>query len=474
MMNVLSNKPLNYNAMRRLVLVVSIAFGLGACAHQRHTDNANDYLQEGRYELAVRDFQQALKLKPNNADNLQRLKIAQAELDRWLASVRAGAKQAYQNQQQGKALLLYGKIVQLDSDSESLWRYQQLIDQLTRQHAMKVSLQYDSMLLGANFAENLQGIQVLPGRSEMNIAFKLSNYQSSRNYVESAQSQEYLAGIETLVNPDYLHTQDHIRDNRYQLKKSKKSSKRYHAKKRSLNANIDRVQQTIGRRTRALANADPETAEYDRLERALAKALQSKAELESKREKIQLSLDKYQQRYHHAEHELEEAYERLAYLPPTVEQEVFATYAYTLGTLNQSMSVDLLIEEPGRRHTQTALFTRRDSEHSAHPTIGLSAKDAIELSAPQMRAEADRSAAALGRIYLQELREEHRHKLAQKRQRETHPREKLELGVAYLLAGDQSQDAGLESELQQHLYREYGAAGEFPIHHLLNLYKPGQ
>ena len=474
MMKVSSNKPLSYIALRRLVLIVGIAFGLGACAHQRHTDNANDYLQEGRYELAVRDFQQALKLKPNNDDNRQRLKIAQAELDRWLAGVRAGANQAYQNQQQGKALLLYGKIVQLDSDSESLWRYQQLTDQLTRQHAMKVSLQYDSMLLGANFAEDLQGIQVQPGRSELNIAFKLSNYQSSRKYVESAQTQEYLAGIETLVNPDYLYTQDHIRDNRHQLKKAKKETKRYQSRKRSLNADIDGVQNTIAQRTSALANKDPETEEYAQLERALAKALQSKASLVSKRDENQRSLDKYQKRFHRAEHKLEDAYERLAYLPPTVEQEVFETYAYTLGTLKQSMSVDLRIEEPSRRHTQTALFTRSDSEHSAHPIIGLAAKDALELSDSQMRAEADESAAALGRIYLQQLREEHRYKLAQKRRQETHPAEQLELGVAYLLAGDQSQDTGLESELRQHLYREYGVAGEFPIHHLLNLYKPGQ
>jgi len=474
MINVPSKVRWNTVTLPRIALILSIVLGLGGCAHQRHTDSAKDYLQEGRYELAVDDFKRALKLKPNNTDNQQGLKMAQAGLDRWLLDVRSVAALAYKNQQLGKALLLYSKLVQLDSDSESLWRYQQLIDQLTQQHAMKLSLQYDSMLLGANFGEDIQGLDVQRGQAASHIAFKLNNYQSSRSYVESSQTQEYLAGIETLVNPDYFHTQDRIRDNRHQVKKSRREAKRYKSRKRALNADIDRMQQTITQRASVLENRDPATAEYTRLERALAEARKSKASLVAKREENQRSLDKYEKRFHHAEHDLEEAYERLAYLPPTVEQEVFDTYAYTLGTLSQTMSVDLLIQEPGRRHTQTALFTRSDSEHGAHPTIGLAAKDALELSGQNMRAEADKSAAALGRIYLQELRDEHRRKLAQKRQRESHPGERLELGVGYLLAGDQSRDSQLESELQQHLFREFGVAGEFPIHHLLNLYRTGK
>jgi len=474
MMNAPSKVRWNNITLPRIALIVSIALGLGGCAHQRHTDSAKDFLQEGRFELAVEDFRRALKLKPNNADNLQGLKIAEAGLARWLLDLRSSASLAYQNQQLGKALLLYGKLVQLDSDSESLWRYQQLTDQLTRQHALKLSLQYDSMLLGANFGENIQGVDVQRGQDTNHISFKLNNYQSSRNYVESSETQEYLAGIETLVNPDYLHTQDRIRDNRHQVKKSRREAKRYKSRKRSLNADIDRVQQTINQRVSALADKDPATAEYARLERSLAEARKSKAKLVAKREENQRSLNKYEKRFHHAEHDLEEAYERLAYLPPTVEQEVFDTYAYTLGTLSQMMSVDLLIQESGRRHTQTALFTRSDSEHGAHPIIGLAAKDAIELSSKHMRAEADKSASSLGRIYLEELRDEHRRSLAQRRQTESHPGERLELGVAYLLAGDQSRDSQLESELKQHLFREFGLAGEFPIHHLLNLYRTGK
>jgi len=461
-------------AISRLALIVSIALGLGACAHQRHTDKANDYLQEGRYELAVNDFQQALQLKPNNRDNRQRLEIAQTELGRWLLKVRSSADAAYQNQQFGKALLLYGKIADLEGDSESLGRYQKLIDQLTRRYSMKLSVQYDSMLLGRNFAEDIQGIDLQQSQPAMHIAFKLSNYQNSRSYVESAQRQEYFAGIETLVNPNYLHTQDRIRDNRHQVKKLRKKTKRYKSRKHSLNADIDRIQQTIDQRSAALADQAPETETYARLERSLAKARQSKSSLVAKHDENQRSLKKYQKRLHHAKHDLEDAYERLAYIPPTVEQEVFETYDYTLGTLTQTMSVDLLIQEPGRRHTLTAQYTHSDSEHSAHPTIGLDAKDAFELSAPQLRAEAEKSAAALGRIYLQELREAHRAQLAQKRRKESHPGERLELGVAYLLAGDQSRDTELESEVRQYLFREFGVAGEFPIHHLLNLYNPAK
>jgi len=496
------NKLLSYRSIGRLVLIVSFASTLAACAHQRHTGQANDYLQQGRYELAVREYQQALKLKSSNIDNRQRMKIAQAELDRWLAKVRAGADQAYDHQQLAKALLLYGKIVQLQSDPQSLGRYQQLLDQLTlllygkivqlqsdpqslgryqqlldqltRQHALKVNLHYDPLLMGVNFADNLQGIDIQAGQNAVDIVIALTDYQSTNDYLESVQSQEYLSGIETLVNPNYLYTQNRIGENRVQVKKLRKKLKRYQSRKRSLNAAIERVQLTITQHTSALASENLQPDKYARLERALGKALQSKVGFVAKREENQRALDKYQRRYHHAEHDLNEAYERLADLPPTVDQEVFDVYSYMLGTLRQSMSVDVLIEQQGRRHIQTAMFSRSDSEHSGHPAIGLSDKDAIELSSRQMRAEANKSAATLARIYLQEQRDAHRHILALKRQRETHPAEQLELAVGYLLAGDQSRDATLESEVRLYLSREYGVAGEFPVHHLLNLYKPAQ
>jgi len=468
------NKLLSYRLIGRLVLIVSFASTLAACAHQRHTGQANDYLQQGRYELAVREYQQALKLKSSNIDNRQRMKIAQAELDRWLAKVRAGADQAYDHQQLAKALLLYGKIVQLQSDPQSLGRYQQLLDQLTRQHALKVNLHYDPLLMGVNFADNLQGIDIQAGQNAVDIVIALTDYQSTNDYLESVQSQEYLSGIETLVNPNYLYTQNRIGENRVQVKKLRKKLKRYQSRKRSLNAAIERVQLTITQHTSALASENLQPDKYARLERALGKALQSKVGFVAKREENQRALDKYQRRYHHAEHDLNEAYERLADLPPTVDQEVFDVYSYMLGTLRQSMSVDVLIEQQGRRHIQTAMFSRSDSEHSGHPAIGLSDKDAIELSSRQMRAEANKSAATLARIYLQEQRDAHRHILALKRQRETHPAEQLELAVGYLLAGDQSRDATLESEVRLYLSREYGVAGEFPVHHLLNLYKPAQ
>jgi len=468
------NKLLSYRLIGRLVLIVSFASTLAACAHQRHTGQANDYLQQGRYELAVREYQQALKLKSSNIDNRQRMKIAQAELDRWLAKVRAGADQAYDHQQLAKALLLYGKIVQLQSDPQSLGRYQQLLDQLTRQHALKVNLHYDPLLMGVNFADNLQGIDIQAGQNAVDIVIALTDYQSTNDYLESVQSQEYLSGIETLVNPNYLYTQNRIGENRVQVKKLRKKLKRHQSRKRSLNAAIERVQLTITQHTSALASENLQPDKYARLERALGKALQSKVGFVAKREENQRALDKYQRRYHHAEHDLNEAYERLADLPPTVDQEVFDVYSYMLGTLRQSMSVDVLIEQQGRRHIQTAMFSRSDSEHSGHPAIGLSDKDAIELSSRQMRAEANKSAATLARIYLQEQRDAHRHILALKRQRETHPAEQLELAVGYLLAGDQSRDATLESEVRLYLSREYGVAGEFPVHHLLNLYKPAQ
>jgi len=468
------NKLLSYRSIGRLVLIVSFASTLAACAHQRHTGQANDYLQQGRYELAVREYQQALKLKSSNIDNRQRMKIAQAELDRWLAKVRVGADQAYDHQQLAKALLLYGKIVQLQSDPQSLGRYQQLLDQLTRQHALKVNLHYDPLLMGVNFADNLQGIDIQAGQNAVDIVIALTDYQSTNDYLESVQSQEYLSGIETLVNPNYLYTQNRIGENRVQVKKLRKKLKRYQSRKRSLNAAIERVQLTITQHTSALASENLQPDKYARLERALGKALQSKVGFVAKREENQRALDKYQRRYHHAEHDLNEAYERLADLPPTVDQEVFDVYSYMLGTLRQSMSVDVLIEQQGRRHIQTAMFSRSDSEHSGHPAIGLSDKDAIELSSRQMRAEANKSAATLARIYLQEQRDAHRHILALKRQRETHPAEQLELAVGYLLAGDQSRDATLESEVRLYLSREYGVAGEFPVHHLLNLYKPAQ
>ncbi len=456
---------------RILILLSAIVF-LSGCAHQRLSDSANTNLQQGRYELALEDYNQALALKPNNRQNLEGQRQARQNLDLWLDTVHRAADRAYGNQEKGKALLLYAKIVQLRKVPQAIERYQSLLEDITQAQQLPLNASGNPQTFGPHFASSIPGLklqsQSYAGES---YAFSVANYQSKTLLDEELVSQRYLVGVETLANPDFLYRQDAIHEGKSSLRALKHDLKGLQHRQKKLKKSHDSIQSRIQQLETSIASLTPGTKPYQRVSASIEREKNNRKKLNRKIAETAERIEHNRHERHRYSKALDHDYEALSFLPPTIEQDVFADYEYTVAYLTQTMNVDLLVRSRGKTEEIKVVYSHTDSDHEAHPTINLAAKEAFSETQEQMRAGADREALKSAENYLRDKVSEHRHQIKVAASNASNPARRLESWIAYLLAGDQSQDPQVERDIRQHLELELGHAGELSIAQLLSLYR---
>lgn len=459
------------NILSKITLLLVIAITLSGCAHQRFTKNANNHLQQGHYELAIQEFEKALNLKPDNQENQANYQMAREYMDIWLDSVKRAADKAYANNEPGKAMLLYGKLAEMRKDSESLERYQSLSTMLIQQHQLRVSLEFDPMVFGGDFARDIPGLEDVPaGPYDNTVSLQLENYQSKITHEDKVFSRDHLSGTETVTNPEYLNIQDVIHHQRAQVQQAQDEYQRYRKRYRKLEQRRDRAQKAVHQTAKELDELEEGTEAFDITKKALEDKRGNLAELAGKLAKSAPKLNRYDRRYHRAEKELTGLYEQLSLVAPTVQQDVYSKYHYDLGVLTQNTNAELLYSYAGKVQTFPIAFSYSDVEHNAHPTIDLAEKDAVLKSEEQLRNRIDGEARVMAREALVAAVDGHRQSLLIAADQAASPSSRLEYWVAYSLAGDKSSNPEVEANIRRHLHVELGDTGEFSVERLIDLY----
>jgi len=453
-----------------LLLMTALVFVTG-CAHQRLSESANENLQQGRYELALQDYEQALALKPNNRQNLEGKLQAQRQLDLWLDRVQETADSAYARAEKGKALLLYAKIMELRNTPQAVRRYQSLLGEISEAQQLSLKLSGDAGIFGADFGASIPGLTLVSNaKAGESYTFSVANYQGKTLLEEKRLSQTYLADIETLANPEFLFRQNEIHENKSTLRAIKQDFKGLKHRLKKLNGSLNSSQSRIQQLEASTETLTPGSKPYQRVQATLEREKANRRKLKHKISETHERVKHAQHERHHYTDALDRNYEVLSLLAPTIEREIFADYEYTVGYLTQTMKADLHVRNRGQLEKMSVVYTHTDSEHDAHPTIDLAEKEAFSETQKNMRNGADREALKRARSFVSELVSEHRYQIKVAGDNTANPRLRFEYRVAYLLAGDQSSDAQLEHDIRRHLELELGHAGEFRIAHLLHLY----
>jgi flagellar biosynthesis chaperone FliJ len=459
----------------RILLVLFFALITTGCAHKNLVEEGGDLNRQGRYELAVEKYTKALALKPKDRKTQQDLAFAQGELNFWLDGVLAQADAAKQQGLDGRALLLYSKVAQLRHDQHSLNQYKQLHRQLSDQSKYKIAINYPTTL-GSNLGRSLSDVQVImqaqndmPNQFSVKLSYSKPQFTTGESQREKVK--QYVSGTETVANPDYLHLQDdianerdHINDFIGQYDHQRDDVDDQHRRVSNLRKDREIAQLKLGNATAGSNEYNKWRNEVNRLNTAVSKADQTLSNYQSQ-------LDKLDHKIASAKKSLNEYLNALSYLPPTVEQDVYSDYLYLVKEVTRTGSGKLIVAfKDGSKKSKTVSVSYTDKGHDEHEIIGLGFNPIKLLSDKKLarkyndksRKEAEQAIARNATDYRNNLRDSANQMAGID--------EKLEAWVRYGLSGQNGVDGYTAKQIRSQLQQEFGIAGEFEANKLLQLF----
>ena len=363
----------NISHTRALIIILATLLTLG-CAHKQLIDEGEDLNQQGRYELAVQTYKKALALKPNDRKTQQLLSFAQGQLDDWLDSLLTQADSAKRQDLKGRALILYAKVAQLRRDQYSINQYKQLHNQLSANSRYKVSIKYPSTL-GANLGRQLKDIQVVDRadakkKNQFNMKVTFTKPKFTTKKISREASQQYVSGIETIANPQYLHLQQDIAELRTYIHGL---SVEFDHVRTEVDHNQNQLTSLTKDRQIAqlrLSNTTPNSQAYKNLRQEIERLNRAISKAEQRLNKQRRELDGIDHSLTDAKHQFDDQLNSLSYLPPTVQQDVYSDYFYPVLEVTRTGTGKVKVTFNNKSHkstTVTANYT--DESHEAHPQI---------------------------------------------------------------------------------------------------------
>ena len=459
----------------RVLFILLVGLVTTGCAHKDLIDAGEDYNRQGRYELAVVKYSKALELKPNNKKTREKLAIAQLQLDLWLDDLLLDADAAKQNGLEGRALLLYSKVAKLRKAPHALAQYKLLHQQLGNDVRYKVAAQYPTTL-GKNLGHRLKDIQIINKADESQsnqFAVKLSYSKpafKTRTKLKD-RTQSYVSGVETVANPDYLHLQDDIAQDRENVHN-------YAGQYDHLYSDVQASQRKLTslRKDREIAqlkmgNAQPNSSTYqhwysevNRLNRLVSNAEQSLSNFQHEYDDIDHKLTSVKQ-------QLSEHLNELSYLHPTAQQDVYSDYNYQIKEVTRMAVGKLTLAFAGEgSKLKNISASDTDIGHESHPTINLDFNPVKLKNESRLTSDYYSDARRQAEKSITRHMTDYRNNLRDKANQLSGTDERLEGWVRYGLSGAKGVDQGTARRMQNQLQQEFGIAGEFDINKLLHLY----
>jgi tetratricopeptide (TPR) repeat protein len=461
--------------IRCLFFIFSVLFTTG-CAHKKLIDAAQDYAHQGRYEQAVEQYQKALDLKPNDNATQQKLADAQQKVDIWLDGIDAQAQTAKVQQLNGRALLLFAKVVQLRNDTNALAQYKKLHWQLTSQHRYKIQVDAPTTL-GKNLAHQLDDIQVIDkaDKSYANqFTVKVSHGKPAfvTKVKEIEKVQQYVSGVTSVPNPDYLHLQDDITNEREHIHQLSMQLEDRQITLDDLDRQVHLFEKDLEIAQLKAQRATPNSHEYQRLQQDINHYQQELNQVQHYFDKELNAHEKVSYKLHESKDALHKHLNELSYLPPTVEQDVLSDHFYPADEVTRTATAKVTIafnQQPEKSKTVSASFT--DTEHDEQPRIKLPYNPLELINDKQLSKQYYAKARQEVEQAIEDNASTYRHQLKNKANQMPGIDQKLEAWVNYGVASSKGVDDSTDRQMSYQLEQEFGVTGIFEVNTLLHLFK---
>lgn len=439
---------------------------LTGCASKRHIKAGDNFMQEGRYELAVRAYSEALQSRRKDTETQQKLIIAEEKFNQWLAQISLQAQQAEANQHNEVALLLYAKLAQ-QGDFAARQAFNRLYTNIRPQVVYQVYLERQQSL------DLTASIQTHPdlmlanspvSGSGINLSALLSPESFTIHEQQIVRSGEFLAHYKKEENPQFRelnHDIDHLEED---IRRLEKDWRKADKKVRQQQTDVTLLEKDQEIWTLKIADLPVNSTAAQRLQaklKTLEEETLPKALRELKKRKRHLTaIDDDLKKSKRRKTKL---LERFRHTEPTVDVPVYATIEYPVQIMTKRVNGQLTLTTNQGRSSQLVIRAEHTDEgHNAIPQLQLDANPIQLQSDAQMRLAYQANATTDAMATVLTWKDNYRRQLAENALNAQTPNQRTQLFVRYLLSGEVS-DSNLVNQFKAHLAFTYGKAGEFDL-----------
>lgn len=449
----------DYAGHRAYLSLFMIVTFLGGCAHTNILKQGDTYAEQGRYELAMVQYDQALQLKPGRDDTRDKFNLAQVGFQNWLKIINDAADVAYDRNRKGRALILYAKVLAAQSPGENHQaeaRFQALHMALSDQSLLKVKASYPVPVFGHNIEADIADIIPLLNDytglpNQRKYSFALEVFDEKIVEKDEELIGEYISGTQIVRNPKIDHLQNQIHHINLEMRELRHDRKKY--KRR-----IKDAEHTIGQ---IEDDHDDSTAPFKEQENKELK--QAKAQLHRARRKFHKTIDELEGEedlLYNTIHHLDET-------PVTIDIDVYSPHSYFVTHSAYILQGEVLITTAGRTIHYPLEVADNDSYHDAQPLLDLNADPLVQISAEALGAELHASARTVALNFIRNEVQEYRAGLLTSAKGAIGTNSRFEKLVNYGLSGRNGVSKRISNQLEEELQADYGIAGEFQINRLL-------
>jgi len=454
-------------------------FLVSGCAHKKLVSAGDDYLGQGKYQYAVEKYQKALKEKPNDAKTLDKYNQARALFDTWLNKLEFSAQQAEKNQHLAKAQLLYAKLAKHRNNDFYKDKQLALKQANLNEYGLKIHLTVKQPQLKQVFHQELEHITFINHKAnnkpnEIDLSFSLSKATFDLKQRVEMNSEEYISGYETIVNPDYQNIQHDIVDYRADIKESRQQLHALELIANAQNRDLQLVVKDLKIVELTLEKTKVNTSEYYGLiqqEQVLKKQLKKQQQLNDKNVK---KIAKIEKKITKKDRRLDDLFHLLEATPELADIAVYSDYQYPITITDQIIKAQLEMQVNGnagfhkeRQYSVQAINQSRS--HKAHQRIGLKNK-AKKLSSEQQLKQILNTKVRRKILNLISLQKsEYQQTLISNANISNEIAQKLNLRLIAAIISRKSVPSYTHNQMQQQLKNEFGHGGSFLVDELLNI-----
>lgn len=461
--------PHNILTKIRISLLTLFLIILSGCAHQNYMEEGQKYIQNNQYESAVEQFSLALNEKPEDESTKQLLAQAKQQLHSWASTLEPAADNAYQANNLGKALLLYGKSAQITKNPHAVQRYKNIYNTLRSKSLIKAKVQKNQLGFNDIMLSNIDGIKY-SNNATTSLSFAQSNpifeiQQSSQDAVT-----QYISGTQLIANPelvDLQHQLQDVRNNRlhdeHDISSLRRDTQSQRSKVRNLSNQLQRVEMSLATPNLSSGQKANYTQQASSLRSQLNSAKNTERSLNSDFERAKRSYNRLSDKIQHLATDI-------SLTPPVVEVPVYSDYVYQEFKQTNMLSGVLYLNVNNTTRTAAVSVASTDTSHPAHPTIDLAANPLIVLSQQQLTPEYSNERYKMGLRLISELIAEHKATYLYNAQDSANLENKMTLLVQHGLVTNEGASAKAVTILNGMLITEFGQGGIFNVNRLLHLY----
>ena len=391
----------SYAGLRAFVSLFFTVTFLSSCAHTKIVNQADTYAEQGRYELAMVQYDQALQLKPARDDTRDKFNQAQLAFQQWLQTINDAANVAYDRNQKGRALVLYGKVLAAQGPGENPQaetRFQALHKALSEQSLLAVRASYPVPVFGQNLETGIEDITPmlddytgLPNQREY--SFSLEDFDEEIVEWDEEYTGEYISGSQIVENPEIDHLQNRIHRINRDIKELRRDRKKYKHRIKDAEHTIAQIEKDRN------DNPGPLTEkEYKELKKENKELKKAKEQLRRARRKLHKTIDEIEDQ----EDRLDNTIHHLAETPATIVVDVYSPHSYFVTHSAYTLKGEVRITTASGILVLPLEVVDNDSYHDAQPLLNLNADPLVHISSETLNAELHASARAFVRNFIRD------------------------------------------------------------------------